>query len=237
MKIEILFPEICNLYGESANVLYLKKCMPDATFYETSINDEIRFINEDINLVYIGSFPDENMELIINKLKKDKDKIKEKLDNNQVFLATGNSFEIFSNYIIDNEKKIEGLNIFDFYVKKDYEKRHNSLFLGEFNGISIVGYKSQFSMSYNLKNNEFIKVKKGIGLNDNDQNEGIHYKNFYGTYLLGPFLIINPYFTKHLLKQIGYKKKLIFEDEIIDAYNYRLKELENDKTIIICKHS
>ena len=55
MKIEILFPEFCNIYGDYGNVIYLKACLPDAEFIETSLNDEPKFITEDIDLVYMGS--------------------------------------------------------------------------------------------------------------------------------------------------------------------------------------
>ena len=34
-KIEILFPEFCNLAGDSSNMRYLRKCMPKAEFIET----------------------------------------------------------------------------------------------------------------------------------------------------------------------------------------------------------
>ena len=30
MKIEVLFPEVCNLFGDISNIKYLKKCIPDA---------------------------------------------------------------------------------------------------------------------------------------------------------------------------------------------------------------
>ena len=30
MKIEILFPEYCNLFGDYGNMMYLKACLPDA---------------------------------------------------------------------------------------------------------------------------------------------------------------------------------------------------------------
>ena len=30
MKIEILFPEYCNLFGDLGNMMYLKACMPEA---------------------------------------------------------------------------------------------------------------------------------------------------------------------------------------------------------------
>ena len=28
MKVEILFPEVCNLYGDLQNVYYLRRCCP-----------------------------------------------------------------------------------------------------------------------------------------------------------------------------------------------------------------
>ena len=40
MKIEVLFPEICNLYGELWNVKFLERSYPDAEIIETSLTDE-----------------------------------------------------------------------------------------------------------------------------------------------------------------------------------------------------
>ena len=45
-------------------------------------------------------------------------------------------------------------------------------------------------------------------------------------YLLGPILVINPYFTKYLFEEMGYKKQLPYEKELIKAYEVRLKEYE-----------
>ena len=37
MTIEILFPEICDLYGDRGNVLFLEKNFPHAHFVKTTI--------------------------------------------------------------------------------------------------------------------------------------------------------------------------------------------------------
>ena len=37
MKIEILYPEICTLYGDKGNTMYLQKCLPDAEFVTTGL--------------------------------------------------------------------------------------------------------------------------------------------------------------------------------------------------------
>ena len=42
VKIEILFPEFCNLFGDMYNMKYLKMCLPDAEFIETEEFKAIR---------------------------------------------------------------------------------------------------------------------------------------------------------------------------------------------------
>ena len=32
MKVEILFPEVCNLYGDLQNVYYLRRCCPAVSY-------------------------------------------------------------------------------------------------------------------------------------------------------------------------------------------------------------
>ncbi len=237
MKIEILYPKLCNLYGDSSNVKYLKQTIKDSVIVETKLNEKPRFLTEKIDLVYIGSTTEKYQELIIKDLMKYKDEIKNRIEEGQFIFATGNSFEIFCNNIMDNDNKINCLGIFDCYIKRNLNKRHNSLFLGEFNNIKIVGSKSQFTECFDLKDNHFIKVIKGVGLNHNEEYEGIHYKNFYATYVLGPFLVLNPYFTKYLLKELGYNGKLAFEEDVVKAYEVRLNEYLDDKTIFGSMHN
>ena len=55
MKIEILYSEVANLFGDMANVRYLEKSLPKAKFIYTSLNDEPKFITEKVNLVYMGN--------------------------------------------------------------------------------------------------------------------------------------------------------------------------------------
>ena len=148
-----------------------------------------------------------------------------------VFLMTGNTFEIMGNYIKKPDgEKIEALGIVDFYSERTIPKRNNSLFLGEFNGMEIVGYTSRFSHSYGIKEQDgFINVTKGYGSFENSKNEGIRRNNLYGTYLLGPFLIQNPLFTEYLMKQLGVEMpELAFKDDIMKAYDVRLKEFKTD---------
>ena len=80
MQIEILYPEISNLYGDSANAMYLKKTLKNATFIETKLNQKPKFLDNKIDLVYIGSCSEKDQEIAISKLLKYKDQIKSKID-------------------------------------------------------------------------------------------------------------------------------------------------------------
>ena len=62
-----------------------------------------------------------------------------------------------------------------------------------------------------------------------DSFEGVRYKNFFGTYLLGPFLIENPYFTEYLLKILGEKDaKPAYFCDAEAAYKARLAEFKSN---------
>lgn len=227
LKIEILFPEFCNLYGDISNMKYLKKCLPNANFIETAFDEEPTFIKEKVNFIYLGPMTESMQEKVITKLKPYKERIKELIEENVIFLATGNAIEIFGEYIENEDgSRIEALGIFNIYAKRDMLHRHNSTFIGKWEDIEIVGFKSQFTFGYgDNKENYFAEVEKGIGLNKESNLEGIQKNNFVATYLIGPILILNPYFTKKLIQKMEIEEpKIAFEEDAIEAYNQRLEE-------------
>ena len=229
MKIEILFPEFCNLYGDMYNMKYLKMCVPDAEFIETALDDIPAFTKENVNMIYLGPMTENTQEKVINRLKPYKERIKELIEKNVVFLFTGNSVEVLGKYIENEDgSKIEGVGIFDVYSKRDMMHRHNSFLVGKYEDIEIVGFKSQFTMMYgDNKDSYFVEVEKGIGINKESKLEGIKKNNFIGTYIIGPILIQNPLFTKKILKNIGAnEEKLALENDVMSAYEVRLKELK-----------
>ena len=232
MKIEVLFPEVCNLYGDLQNINYLKKCLPEAEFINTSLGEEPAFATEKIEFIYLGPMTEKTQEKVIQKLLPYKSRIEELIESDTVFLFTGNAMEVLGKYI-ENEDgtKIDAIGIFDVYAKRDMFHRYFGAVLGKLSDIDIVGFKTTFSFTYGEnENNYFIKVNKGIGINKQSKLEGVRKNNFIGTYLIGPILITNPLFTKYLIELMGEKNpKLAFEEEILDAYQERLLEFKSDK--------
>ena len=225
--IEALFPEIANLYGDTGNYRYLKKCLPAAQFVEDSLNEVPSFVQKRPGLIYMGPMSEHAQELVIDRLVPYRDRLKELIDDGVIFLLTGNAAEVFWT-AIENEDgtKIDGLGLFSYVAKRRMFHRYNRHVMGKMGEIEIVGYKNQFTHSYGDNAEEyFFDVTKGDGLNPETNKEGVRRNNFIGTYLLGPILIQNPYFTEYILKLLGVEQpQLAFDETIKAAYERRRSE-------------
>lgn len=234
MRIEILFPEICNLYGELQNIEYLKKSCPELEVVETHLVGEPEFMKETPNLVYMGTLTERGQVLAIEKLSQYKEKLEAMIEEGVHFLITGNALEIFGKTITDkNGTVVEGLGMFPITTKRDMMNRFNSLYLGKMGDMDVVGFKSQFTQSYwdGQVEGYVFDTTRGPGLNPDIKEEGIRKKNFLATYVIGPILVVNPPLAKWILKEIGVEvPALAYEKEAMDAYEVRVKEYSNPET-------
>ena len=228
MKIEILYPELTNAYGDGINIKYLKEMFSKKEVILTSIDEEPYFVKHKVDLIYMGSHPDEYDDIILKSLKPYIKKLRELIEENTSVLFTGNAMELFGSFMEEKGIKKETLNLFpEFSFKRNKEARYNSMFLGTYGDIKIVGNQSQTSFMYGDNKYPFIEACEDcIGSNPDTKVEGIHYKNFYATYLLGPFLLLNPLFMKYLLGLSGYKKPLYLESQLMKTYENRLSFME-----------
>ncbi len=230
MLIEYLFPEISNLFGDSANFKYLKQSLPEAEFIETALNDAPAFLTRDVDLIYMGPMSERHQVLALDRLRPHKSKLAQLIDEGTHFLMTGNSFELFGHYIENDNVKTDGLDILDFYSVVNTSARYNGFFLGEYGGIKITAFNSRFSHSYPSGDiSGFAKVIRGQGLNKDCGFEGIKKNNFVGTYLLGPLLVLNPLYTETLMKELGADSKPAHYEAAMEAYKRRLNEFEDNE--------
>ena len=234
MRVEVLFPEICNLFGELMNVEFLAQS--GAEVIKTGLKDRPRFADGGVDLVYMGAMTENSQEISIRALTPYIEDIKREVENRTVFLATGNAFEIFGGSI-ENEDgtSIECLGLYDTTAKRKMMDRYNAIYLGKLDDIDIVGYKSQFSHSYGGEEySGAFETVRGDGRHPGESREGIRINNFFGTYLIGPILVVNPPFAKYLMRLCGEEDpRLAFEEEAMAVYEKRVKEFKNPKTRVI----
>ena len=226
MRIEALYPEFCQWFGDSENVRYLGQCMPDAEIVGTGSFDRPAFLDGSVDLLILGSMTERQQVVAAQRLTPYKDRLLERINDGMAVLSTGNSTELFGEYIEDGGKRYPMLSLFPFHAERDMENRHNSMFLGEFEGMRIVGCRAQFSFLKGQFPGEFIRVIGGCGNSPEDSFEGFRYRNLFATYLLGPFLILNPPFTRYLLRLLGRDDPLAYEEAVGEAYEFRRRNLE-----------
>ncbi len=214
IKIAHLYYDLMNLYGENGNIMALEKGFNDQDMYtETSnltIGDKIDFNKYDI--YYMGCGSEENQSLVIEDILKYKDKIKNAIENNKHFIFTGNSYEILGKYIEKtNGSKIETLGLFDYY-SKEVDKRiigEEILECNLYKDVVIAFQNRQCVL--NNKDNHLFNIIEGYADNYKSHNEGLHYKNLYASYNLGPLLIRNPLLKNHIIKEVLDKKDILYK--------------------------
>lgn len=237
IKIAHLYYDLMNLYGEHGNILALTKHLEahkiKPIVHYLSLDDEIDFSKYDI--FYIGSGNTPNFHLVRKDILKRKEKIKKALKEKKFFLITGNAIDLFGrSYNTLEEEELETLNIFqyetfetDFRIVGEQVVKFSKL------EEEIIGFQNRSTVLRYVKEKHLFDVKNGTGYVPKAVVEGIKKENFYGTYLLGPILIRNPYFTEYLVEQIVKQKNLAFEpffDKFeIKAYEEYRKNMLNEK--------
>ena len=201
-----LYYDLMNLYGENGNIKSIKYLLESQKIKviidNISLNDNIDFNKYDLIVIGCGTY--NNLKLSLNHLKKYKKDINEYIESNKFILATGNSIELFGQKIND----IEALKIFNYNSKK-LDKRIVGDCITTTNLIKtkIIGFQNRESYIDEITNNLF-----------KDKDIGIKYKNFYGTYLLGPILIRNPEFAKYFVNELIKKYDLSLEKKAYNEY-------------------
>ena len=200
-----LYNDLMNLYGDNGNLKALRYA-----FNSQGINAVIENITigsnfnlDKYDIIYIGSGTENNEDIVLKDIVKHKSKIKEYIENNKFLIATGNSIELFGKTIDDKK----ALNIFK-YTSKRVDKRIVGDIFTTIDGINdkIIGFQNRGSI---IENNEYPFHKE-------DENLGVKYKNFYGTYVIGPILVRNPELLKEIVSKVIKSKEENFKFRSFD---------------------
>lgn len=212
MKLVIgyLYHDLLNLYGDSGNIKTLRYHLE-----EQGINVEIKYLSvgdekdfDKLDFIYIGSGTEDNLMIALDDLKKDKKKLEKYVKDKKMFLSTGNSIELFGNYIISNNNKIKTLGIFDYVSMR--QKR-------------IV---KDVNVKTSIIDENIIGFENHVGKILSYDEDIIKIDGFYGTFIIGPILVRNPKLCSQIIKELITSKdeKFKFKDE-----NYELDNKAYEK--------
>ena len=236
MKIEILYPELCCLYGDKGNTMFLKQCLPQAEFVETTLNAKPAFLEEDVDLCCMYSMSEQSQERILGRLMPYAEQIAAKCaEGKTLFLLLGNALELFGQYIQrEDGSKVEALGVFKTHAVRQAPKRFNTLIQAKFENMTLLGYTSRFSHTYGITEDlAMSQVEIGTGMNPGTLLEGIRKGRVIATYMLGPLLVSNPDFTHWLLAQLDADvEQLPFEKDLREAYDFKRKEFQQPDLVL-----
>ncbi len=237
-KIAYLYYDLMNLYGENGNIRYLEKELKeqdlDVVIDYITIGDKI---DTSYDFYYIGCGTLNNQLIVLKDITKYKKEFKDIIDSGKFVLVTGNAIELFGCEIFNEAKTYKGLEIFPYSVtisdvEVDYRTVGEQYYKTELVPHSIIGFVNKSSEIDSINNNTYgsvtdrnisplFKVIDGFGYDyDNNKYDGVYYNNFYGTYLIGPLLVRNPYFTDYLIERICKKMGTKYKKNKRDGYEY-----------------
>lgn len=205
IKIGYLYYDLLNLYGENGNIKVLEKQIRDQG---AEVSIDLLTIDNDLDLkkydfLYIGAGTENNQRIALSHLLAYRDEVKEYIENGGFMLSTGNSIELFGRSISEIKGgRIETLGIFDFEtLVSNIRLIGEAVFRLEGFEELFVGFQNQYGVMKDITNPLF-QVIEGFGSSPDNKVEGIRYKNFYGSYLIGPILVRNPHFLKYLVGRL-----------------------------------
>ncbi len=232
-KINILhlYYDIANLSGDAGNMMAIKKALDEQkvnySIDKLSLGDNIDFDKYD--LVYLGHMNYEVQELVRDDILKYKRNLLDRIEDGMYFIATGNAYELFGKSI--NGKKALGLFKYESTKVKEIisdEEIQNTerlvseaiCYMKNFD-YPIIGFYNHGNENNN-KENILFDVEKGFGNDTTAKVEGIHKYHFYGTYLLGPLLIRNPFLLDKIIKDLLTDYNIPFKEvDSLDKIAYR----------------
>ena len=223
-----------NLYGERGNVLMLKKCFEQSGLdVICDCKEASDYLNiADYDIVYIGCGTESASYKALECLRPYRRQLDEFIENNKLLIATGNSFELFGDYINDDKYgNFEGLKLFEYGVSRTHKKRFlgDAVFSCMQDENKIIGFINKCSKISGVSSPLF-NVEMGLGNDNLKSTEGFTYKNVFATNLIGPVLVRNPFFCQFVLnvayKNIGFEPTSTPDmSNQIKAYNVALSEL------------
>ena len=228
MEIKILwfYHDILDLYGDSGNIKVLKyRCLKR----NIKVVIDYLYIGQYIDiseydLLFVGGGADLEQNMIYKDLLKYKKDIIKSINNGCFLLLICGGYQLFGQYYIDqNDNKIDGLGIFDYYTIGNKKDRciGNVLVDCLLDGqkIEVLGFENHAGETFINTNNVLGKIIVGNGNQYKGLYEGYYDGQCLGTYLHGPLLPKNPILTDFIiLKALSKRYKDVKLEPLDDTF-------------------
>lgn len=209
MKLHIchLYPDVLNLYGDSGNLLCLKKRLEwrgiDAVITGLPIGETSDLTKFDLFL--IGGGQDFEQQVLLEDLQGGKAKnIISAVEDGKVFLAICAGYQIMGQYYrTKSGVQCDFIGALDLHTVGSAPRLMGDCMFqceSDSGGSLVVGFENHSGRTYLGKAVRPLgRILSGFGNNGEDGTEGCRYRNVFGSYSHGPILPKNPLFADFLL--------------------------------------
>lgn len=191
-----LYPELLNLYGDSGNILVLRKRMEwrgmGFDLREAHVGE--RPLLSGVDLVLIGGGSDREQRIVCDFLLDERDELAAFVEDGGVLLAVCGGYQLLGHSYMMGDEEVPGLSLVDLSTDRgDPRLVGNIAIESRVCSQPIVGFENHGGRTRLGDGVEPLgKVLHGFGNDGVSGYEGCLYKNVLGTYMHGPLLPKNP---------------------------------------------
>ncbi len=203
-----LYPDVLNLYGDGGNILCLTRRLAwrgmEAKISKVHIGDTGSLTGFD--LIFIGGGQDFEQQVLLEDLHRGRDRdLLAAVEDGVTVLAICGGYQMLGHYYETHDgKRCDFIGALDLItVGAKTRMIGNYMFRCEdaLGGMTVVGFENHSGKTrLGAGVQPLGRVLAGFGNNGEDESEGAHYKNVFGTYSHGPMLPKNPAFADLLLR-------------------------------------
>lgn len=205
LQILHLYPELLNLYGDSGNILVLRKRLEwrhlGCTVHEVHMGERASLTG--IDLVFIGGGSDREQRIVCDELRQQRSELAAFVEDGGVLLAVCGGYQLLGHSYLMGNEEVRGLSLVDLYTDRGSPRLIGNVVVeSRIAPQPIVGYENHGGRTHLGTGVEPLgRVLFGHGNDGKSGQEGCLYRNVVGTYVHGPLLPKNPGVADWLLSR------------------------------------
>lgn len=205
LRIAHLYPELLNLYGDSGNILVLRRRMEwrgmSCEVMEVGVGERPSFA--DVDIVFIGGGSDREQKIVCDRLQQVRAELAAYVEDGGVLAAVCGGYQLLGHSYLMGNEEVRGLSLVDLYTDRGSPRLIGDIVVqSRISPQPVVGYENHGGRTHLGAGVEPLgKVLAGFGNDGESGYEGCLYKNVVGTYVHGPLLPKNPGVADHLIEQ------------------------------------
>lgn len=209
LTIGFLYGDLMNIYGDTGNIITLKKrCEWRGIDVEVK-NITIGSKDTKADIYFFGGGQDQQQSTVAKDLAQKGQSIKEAVEKGVPLLSICGGYQLLGEYYQPFDgAKLPGVGIFPAYTVASNDRMIGNIVVqtqstnSQLPATKLVGFENHSGKTYLKEGGVPLgKVIKGFGNNGEDKSEGCVYKNAIGCYMHGSLLPKNPELADWLIQK------------------------------------